>query len=138
MVYALSWFVVASLIALWCVVAWALHAITWWTVSNAGSLTGVASVAGAIALPEWLASWVPPAIVQSVGQLLVGLGPLIDSLLQAAPALAGGVTAMAWVVWGIGCLLLVLSGAGAHLLIAMWRRHGAGRGPHPWSPSQAA
>mgnify|MGYP000146666367 CR=1 FL=1 len=53
-----------------------------------------------------------------------------DSLLQAAPALAGGVTVATWVVWGIGSALLLLLGAGLHLLIALWRRRGgSGSGP---------
>ena len=44
--------------------------------------------------------------------MLSGLAPVVDSLLQAAPALAGGLTVAIWVVWGIGSVLLVLLGAG--------------------------
>jgi hypothetical protein len=44
-------------------------------------------------------------------------------MLQAVPALAGGLTVAAWVIWALGSLLLVLLGVGLHLLIAMWRRH---------------
>ena len=52
------------------------------------------------------------------------------SLLQAAPALAGGLTVTTWVIWGVGSLLLVLLGAGLHLLIALLRRGNAnGSGP---------
>jgi hypothetical protein len=54
---------------------------------------------------------------------------MVDSLLQAAPALAGGLTVATWVVWGIGSVLLVLMGTGLHLLIALWRRRGGGNGP---------
>jgi hypothetical protein len=78
-----------------------------------------------MALPDWLAPWVPPEIAHWASQLLTGLGPVIDSLLQAAPTLAGGVTVATWVVWGIGSVLLVLLGAGLHLLIALWRRRGS-------------
>jgi hypothetical protein len=130
MFYALSWFVVALLIALWSLAAWALHAVAVWTASNAGALSGIASGAGAMELPGWLAPWVPPEIAQWVSQLLAGVGPIVDTLLQAAPALAGGVTVAGWVVWGIGSVLLVLLGAGLHLLIALWRRRGGGSGPN--------
>ncbi len=130
MFYALSWFVVVALLALWSLAAWALNAVAVWTVSNAGALSGAVSGAGTIRLPEWLAPWVPPEIAQSVSQMLAGLGPVIDGLLQAAPALAGGVTVSTWVVWGIGSALLVMLGAGLHLLIALWRRRG-GRGSGP-------
>ena len=126
MFYAISWFVVVALLALWSLAAWVLHAVGIWTVSNAGALSGAASGVGAIGLPEWLAPWVPQALSQGVTALLSGLGPVVDGLLQAAPALAGGVTVASWVVWGIGSVLLVLLGAALHLLIALWRRHGSG------------
>ena len=124
MFQALTWLVVAALLALWSLAAWALHALALLTVSNAGALSGVASGAGAIAVPDWLAPWVPSEFAQWLGALLAGLGPVIDSLLQAAPALAGGITVGAWVLWGIGTVLLLLVGAGLHLLVAMWRRRG--------------
>jgi hypothetical protein len=138
MFYALSWFVVVALLALWSLAAWALNAVAVWTVSNAGALSGAASGVGTIALPEWLALWVPPEVARWASQLLAGLGPVVDSLLQAAPALAGGVTVATWVIWGIGSVLLVMLGAGLHLLIALWRRRGSGRSGPPAGPSLAA
>lgn len=138
MFYALSWFVVVALLALWSLVAWALHAVAVWTVSNVGVLTGGASGAGSITVPGWLAPWVPPEVAQWASQMMSGLAPWVDSLLQAAPALAGVLTVATWVVWGIGCLLLVLLGAGLHLLISLWRRRGgSGSGPRAgtsWVP----
>ncbi|MGA8394013.1 MAG: hypothetical protein WB775_17950 [Burkholderiaceae bacterium] len=131
MFYALSWSVVFSLLTLWSLAAWAFHSITAWTVSNAGALTGAASGVEGLRLPEWLAPWVPPEIVQAMTSLLSGLAPAVESLFQAAPALAGGLTVATWVIWGLGSVLLVLVGAGLHLLIAMWRRRGVGSGPQP-------
>ena len=131
MFYAISWFVVAALLALWSLAAWALHAVGAWAASNAGALSGAASGVGAIRLPEWLAPWVPQEVSQSLTALLSGLAPVVESVLQAMPALAGGVTVATWVVWGIGSALLVLLGVGLHLLIAMWRRRGGGgSAPH--------
>jgi hypothetical protein len=127
--YAINWFVVVMLLALWSLTAWALHALGVWTVSNAGALSGAASGVGSLRLPDWLAPWVPPEIAQLLTAQLSGLGPLVESLLQAAPALAGGLTLVTWVVWGIGSALLVLLGSGLHLLIALWRRHGGGSSP---------
>ncbi len=130
MFYALSWFLVVALLTIWSLVAWGLQAVAVWTVSNAGALSGAASGASAMTLPDWLAPWVPPEVAQWAGQLLAGLAPFIDSLLQSAPALAGGLTVATWVIWGIGSVLLVLLGAGIHLLIALWRRRSGGSGPH--------
>ena len=126
MFYVLGWFLVVALLTLWSLAAWAPNAVAVWTVSHAGALSGGASGVGTIRLPDWLAPWVPPEIAQSVSQMLAGLGPVVDSLLQAAPALAGGVTVASWVVWGIGSALLLLLGTGLHLLIALWRRRGSG------------
>lgn len=137
MFYALSWFVVASLLALWSLAAWALHALAVWTVSNAGALSGTASGVGALQLPGWLSPWVPPELVQAMSQWITALGPWVDSLLQAAPSLAGGLTVAAWVIWCLGSVLLVLLGAGMHLLIALWRHRGGGSGPKA-GPSLAA
>lgn len=138
MFYALSWFVIFSLLALWSVAAWAANAVAVWTVSSAGALTGAASDAATgatsgiqgLRLPEWLAPWVPPEIAQAMMSMLSGLAPVVESLLQSAPALAGGLTIAAWVIWSFGSALLVLMGAALHLLIAMWRRRGGGGSGH--------
>lgn len=122
MFYVLSWFLVIAMLALWSLAAWTLHAVAVWVVSNAGTLTGAASGNGTMRVPDWLTPWVPPEMAQWASQLMAGLAPLIDSLLQATPALAGGLTVATWVIWGIGSVLLVLVGAGLHLLIALWRR----------------
>jgi hypothetical protein len=129
--YALSWFFVFGLFTLWSLAAWAVHAVAVWTVSNAGAMTGVVSGVEGLHLPEWLAPWVPPEIAQAMTSLLSGFAPVVESLLQAAPALTGGLTMVTWVVWGLGSALLVLLGAGLHLLIAMLRRRGGGSGPQP-------
>ena len=135
MLYALSWLMVFSLLALWSLAAWAMHAVAVWGISSAGALTGAASdavsSAGVLPLPEWLALWVPPQVAEAIASAVSGLAPAVESLLQAAPALAGGLTVAAWVVWGIGSLLLLMLGAGLHLLIALWRRRGGGSGPSP-------
>ena len=129
MFYAVSWFVVLMLLALWSLVAWALHAAAVWAVSNAGGLTGAASGIAGLRLPDWLTPWLPPEVAQLSTALLAGLAPALESLLQAAPALAGGLTVATWVVWGLGSTLLLALGAAAHLLIAMWRRRRGGDGP---------
>lgn len=131
MFYAISWFVVLSLLALWSLAAWVLHAVAVWVVSSAGGWSGPASGMGELQLPAWLAAWVPPEIVQATGALLSGLAPVIEALLQAAPMLAGALSVAAWVVWGLGAGLLLLLGAGLHLLLAMWRRRGRGPGNPP-------
>jgi hypothetical protein len=131
--YALVWLLVFGLFALWSLTAWAVHAVAVWAVSNAGAWTGVASGAEGLRLPEGLAPWVPPEFVQAMSSLLSGFAPLVEGLLQTVPALTGVLTLATWVIWGLGSALLVLLGAGLHLLIALWRRRGGGSGPQPAS-----
>jgi hypothetical protein len=131
--YAISWFLVFGLFALWSLATWAVQAVAVWTVSNASAMTGVASGVEDLRLPEWLAPWIPPEIAQAMTSLLSGFAPVVESMLQTAPALSGGLTMVTWVIWGLGSTLLVLLGAGLHLLIAMWRRRGGGSGPQPTS-----
>lgn len=130
MFYLLSWGVVFGLLALWSLTAWAFHAVAVWAVSNAGGLTAATSGVEGLRLPAWLATSVPPEIVQAMTALLASVAPAVEGLLQAMPALVGGLTVATWVIWCIGSALLVLFGAGAHLLIAMWRRRGGDSGPH--------
>lgn len=124
--YAISWFVVAALLMLWSLFAWALHAAAVWAVSSAGALSGAASDAATMALPPWLAAWVPQEMLQWMSHWQTWLGPLLDAGVQFAPALAGGWTVLVWIVWGLGSLLLVLAGIGLHVGILLWRRRRSG------------
>lgn len=130
MLYALNWFIVLVLLGLWSLAAWVFHAVGVWTLSNAGALTDAAAGMEPLQVPPWLAPWVPPELVDSLLAMLAPLGALLGGLLQSAPALAGGVGVITWVVWGLGAFTLVALGAGAHTIIALWRRR-APRGAAP-------
>jgi len=137
MLYALSWFVVLAMLALWSLGAWAFHALGAWAVSSAGVLTGAASGGDGFRLPDWLSPWVPQEAVEAMTAFLAGLAPVVEGLLQAAPVLAGALSVVTWAIWGLGSVLLVLLGVGLHLLIALWRRRGGGSGPRPGQPLAA-
>jgi len=123
MFYALSWFGVFSLLALWSLAAWAFHSITAWTVSNAGVLAGGGAVASeGLRMPDWLAPWMPPELARTLDSLAAAVTPAIEAGLAWAPALAGGLSIAVWVIWGIGSALLVVLGFLATGLIAVLRR----------------
>ena len=126
MFYALSWFLIFFFLALWSLTVWAANAVALWTIAQAGTWNGATVGAGSLALPDWLAPWVPPELAQALTAMLASVAPMVESLLQSAPALAGGITVAAWVVWALGGLMLLLLGAGLHLLIAMRRRRSGG------------
>lgn len=131
MFYALSWILVLSLLAFWSLAVWAMQAVATWTLSQAGALGGAAPGPDGLPLPDWLTAWLPPELAQALAAMLAGVGPLVDSLLQAMPALAGGVTVLTWLLWGLGALLLLVIGAGLHGLIAVWRGRGRRNGQPP-------
>lgn len=128
MIFALSWLLIFSLLVFWSLAVWVVHGLAAWTVTHAGALTGAVSGVEGLRLPEWLAPWVPPEMVQAMTSLFSGMVPVVESLLQAAPALTGGLTMVAWAMWGLGSALLVLLGAGLHLFVAIWRRRSDGAG----------
>jgi len=128
MFYALNWFLSLALLALWSLACWGMHAVTVWAVSSAGALTGGSAVANTILVPGWLKAWMPPELMGQWEAFVSSVGPMVQAVLEAVPALAGGVTFLAWVLWGLGAVLLVALAVGIHILIALARRHNGGPG----------
>ena len=127
MFYAINWFLSLALLALWSLACWALHAVTVWGVSSAGALAGGSAVADVILMPAWLKAWMPPELMGQWEALVSWAGPIVQSVLEAVPALAGAVTFLVW-VWGLGAVVLVALAAGIHILIALAQRRGGGPG----------
>ena len=129
MFYAISWFFSLALLALWSMACWGVHAVTVWAVSGAGTLAGSGpALAGQVVLPDWVAVWLPPALAQEFGVWIASAGPVVQSALEAVPALSGAISVLAWVVWGVGALVLLALAIGIHVLIAVLRRRSAGTG----------
>lgn len=122
MFYAIVWFTVAGLLALWSGGLWAVDALAHWSATQAGQVSVGAAGLPALQLPAWLAPWVPPELADGITAALAGLAPWLDGLLGFLPAIAGGVTVLLWVVWAFGALLLLALGVALHLGIAAWRR----------------
>ena len=125
MFYALSWSVVFVLLMLWSLAAWAFHSIAAWTVSNADVLAGGSGAIETLRAPDWLAPWIPPELALAFTSMLSAFTPAIESALNQAPALAGGLSVAIWVVWGVGTVLIVILGLVASGLIAVLRRRAA-------------
>ena len=122
MFYALSWFAVLSLLAMWSLAAWAFHAMATWTVANAGVLAGSSQAIGAVPVPDWLAPWIPPEFALAFTSMLSAFTPAIEAMLDWAPALAGGLSVVVWAVWAIGCALFIVMGIVLSGTIAVLRR----------------
>lgn len=122
MFYAIVWFAIAGVLALWTGGLWAVDALAGWSAAQAGQVSVGAAGVPALQLPAWLAPWVPPEIAASITAALAELAPWVDGLLGLLPALAGGLTVLLWVVWAFGALLLLALGVALHAGIALWRR----------------
>ncbi|UYG51824.1 hypothetical protein [Comamonas endophytica] len=122
MFYALSWSLSFVLLGLWSLVCWGLHAATVWAVAGAGALAGGTAAMGSVRAPGGWGVLIPPGLTAEFEALLQSFGPWVEWALSAVPALAGGVTVLAWVIWGLGALALLALAVGAHVLIALFRR----------------
>ena len=122
MFYALNWFVVVSLFMLWSLAAWAFHSIAVWTVVNAGTLAGAAGSIEALQVPVWLAPWILTEYTSSLNSMIASLTPAIQTVLEWAPAVAGGLSIAVWTVWAIGAVLVVALGFLVTGLIAVLSR----------------
>jgi hypothetical protein len=122
MFHALNWFVVVNLFILWSLAAWAFHSIAAWAVTNAGTLAGGTGSIEALQVPVWLAPWVPAELALTLNSMMASLTPAIQTVLEWAPAMAGGLSIAVWTVWAIGAVLLVVLGFLVTGLIAVLRR----------------
>ena len=124
MFYALSFFVVFSLLVLWSLAAWVFHSLAVWTVSNAGTLAAGSGAIEALSVPAWLALWVPGELTLALNAMIPALMPTLEGLLAWIPALSGGITIAVWTVWGIGVVILIVLGILVAGLISLVRRRG--------------
>ncbi len=122
MFYVLSWSVMFVLLVLWSLTVWTFHSIAAWTVSNAGVLAEGSGAIEGLRAPGWLAPWIPSELTLAVSSTLSALNPAIEAALGQAPALADGLSAAVWVVWGIGSTLIVILGLVSSRLITVLRR----------------
>lgn len=122
MYYALSWFFVSSLIGIWSLASWALHAITVWSAANVGALATPADISERLVAPGWMAAWIPPEAVPALKSMLAALSPAMETASSYAPSWAGGLSIAIWVLWGIGCLILLALGGLSHVAFAILRK----------------
>lgn len=136
MFYVLSWSVMFILLALWSLAAWAFHSVAAWTVSNAGVLAAGSGAIEGLHAPDWLAPWIPPELALASSSVLTALSPAIETALDQAPVLAGGLSVAIWVVWGVGSALIVILGLACSGLITVLRRRASPRSIEAvqWTP----
>jgi hypothetical protein len=122
MFYALNRFVVACLLLVWSLAAWAFHSIAAWTITNTGNLAGGVGSIEALQVPGWLAPWVPSEYASGLMGMISSFIPAMQAVLEWIPSVAGGLSVAVWTVWGLGAVLLIAMGLLATGLISLLRR----------------
>lgn len=114
----LIWIVTGFLVLLWTgTVALLTAAVNWLSTSGDPAARGVQAM-GQWPAPEWLAVWIPPAVME---QLKVSVTGLLDMLVSATSwigPMLGWVSPVLWVVWGLVLVLMLALAGGVHLLVA--------------------
>jgi hypothetical protein len=117
MVLLVGWVVVLLLLALWSGLVWSGEALLVALLAKAGSV-------GAVdwSLPQSLTDWLPTWAAEWLAGTVENLTPQLQALAGALPSLSGWVSALAWLVWGGGALLLLALGLFIHVMVALWRK----------------
>lgn len=119
---SIAWICIAVLLALWSLLVWIGHALAGLALSGAAHLGATTPGDLALRLPDWLASWLPAALMSQLESLLVTAVPLIHGALIHLPSSTGWLTAFSWLLWGLGAFMLLALGAASHALRAVWQR----------------
>ncbi|MFG6456615.1 hypothetical protein [Roseateles sp. BYS96W] len=127
---SLLWSIVGVLLVMWSGVLWLGHALLAVLLGGAGQLP-----VKELALPEAWTSWLPQAVSESMTQALEAAQPVLQAVAGQLPALAGGIAVLAWVVWALGAVVLLLTGAAAHAGLRHWQRSQRPSAPRGLLPS---
>jgi hypothetical protein len=122
MLYALSWFGVFSLLVLWSLGAWLVHAVASFAAHAAAGAGAGSGVTAAWSLPAWVSAWLPAEAGAMLTAMASGLMPVLDAVLGLLPSLAGGLSVVIVVVWVLGSLTLIALGGLLHLLLRALRK----------------
>lgn len=119
----LSWLLFGLLALVWTGGAFAFAELAQWSVQALASGGAVDTARGlaTLPMPQWIALWVDPALVQA-GQSVVLW--TLDSVHQAMPLLgsaAGWLTLLIWALWAVGLLALLVGAGGSHLVLRRLR-----------------
>jgi len=126
MAFLVGWVFVLLLLALWSGLVASGHALLVGILAHTGALGTVDW-----SLPESVTAWLPVPVANWLISTLETWTPQLQSLANALPGLSGGVTVLAWVVWGFGALLLLALGLAVHVAIALWRKSKQSTAPRP-------
>ena len=113
----LIWILTAFVALLWTGAAAMLSAaVNWLAASSADPAIRGAQAMAQWPLPDWLAVWLPPGVIEplkaSISELL---GSVVTATSWIEPML-GWLSPVIWVIWALVLALMLVLAGGAHLL----------------------
>lgn len=113
-----GWVLVLLLLAAWSSFVWAVESMLAALLAKAGTLGSVDWT-----LPEGLTAWLPRWAAEWLVGTLENLTPQLQSLASALPSwLSDGLSVLAWGVWAVGAVVLLVIGVAIHVAIALVRK----------------
>lgn len=73
-------------------------------------------------LPAWTALWIPPDLMLAIKASAETVLPWLETALGALPSPVVWLSPLAWAVWGVGSVILVVGAVLMHTLISVTRR----------------
>lgn len=92
-----------------------------WTaqaVASGGALE-IGRELGALPVPQWIAVWMDPALVEAARSALLWTLDAASGVLPLAGTAAEWLVPAVWVVWGLGLLVLLVAAGAFHLLLRL-------------------
>jgi hypothetical protein len=120
----LIWSLFGVLMLVWIGVAWVSAELAGWLVQAAGSAPAgqVAQDVGQWPVPEWVAFWVSPELIQALQATWIGAVEWIIPWLPSADSLTSVINVLVWGVWALGALVLLVLAGLAHWLVSQGSR----------------
>lgn len=125
MFYFINWTFFVFLLTCWTVFLWGVDALFRWISTHSSSLNASSESLQGLVFPSWLTYWLPTGFGSLLRETLVSLEPVVSAVLNATPALAGMVNDLFWIIWGLGCFVLIFLACAGHFLVSRWlAKHG--------------
>ena len=116
---ALVWIVFAVFALFWTGGTVAASELTRW-LARAAASGEVAELGRAVAqwpVPDWMAWWVDPALVQAVQRAVLWMVETGSGFMSWAGTALGWLVPVIWVTWALGLLAMLLLAVGLHVLV---------------------
>lgn len=122
MLHAISWFLALALLLIWTACVWVLHSLAVWSLTGVGAMVGQSQQIDRLTVPGWIEVWIPSDLILTFKTTAANVLPWIESALSVLPSVGAWLSPLAWIVWGVGLVILMVGAAALHALISVTRR----------------